>query len=94
MIKNIYIQDQIDSHTRRAIEVDVELIDGTKRWCFFLTPEGAANCGDWIEGTKVRVHYGASNMFLVSEISKEVIEAAIKHAEKKGEIERCTLLIE
>ena len=94
MIKNIDIQDPIDSHAQGAIEVIVEMNNGKKRWCFFFTPQGAANCGDWIDGTKVRFHYGASHMFLVSEISKEIIEAAIKHVEEQGELEQCTLQIE
>jgi len=43
MIKNILIEDQIESHTTRGIEVVLEMNDGTKRFCFFLTHQGASN---------------------------------------------------
>jgi len=74
MIKSINIKDPIESHVQRAVEVDIEFNNGEKRWCFFLTPQGAA-----------------THMFLVSEISKEIIEKAIKQVEKQGELEQCTL---
>jgi len=93
MIKSIIIDDSIDSHNERAIEVVLKMADGTKRWCFFLTPQGATQCGDYIEGTKTRIHYGASHMFIVSDISKEIIESAIKQAEIEGNLLQCTLAI-
>ena len=93
MIKSISIQDPIEIHTSRAIEVVVELNDGAKRWCFFFTPQGVTKCGDFIAGTKVRIHCGASHMFIVSEISKEIIETAIKQVARQGELEQCTLPI-
>jgi len=93
MIKSIIIEDSIDSHIKRAIEVVLNMTDGTKRWCFFLTPQGASRCGDFIEGTKTRIHYGAPHVFIVSDISKEIIESAIKQAEKEGNLLQCTLPI-
>ena len=93
MIKSIIIEDSIASHIKRAIEVVLEMNDGTKRWCFFLTPEGASQCGDFIEGTKTRIHYGAPHVFIVSDISKDIIESAIKQAEKEGNLLQCTLPI-
>ena len=93
MIKSIIIEDLIDSHKERAIEVVLNMTDGTNRWCFFLTPQGAAGCGDYIEGTKTRIHYGAPHVFIVSDISKEIIESAIKQAETEGNLLQCTLPI-
>ena len=93
MIKRINIEDPIEAHTTRAIEVVLEMSDGKKRWCFFFTPEGASKCGDFIEGTKTRIHYGASHMFIVSNISKNIIEKAIKQVESNGELLKCTLPI-
>ena len=48
-----------------------------------------ANAGDWVPGTEVRIHY-APNMIVVSEISEEVIEAALRHLASTGELEECT----
>ena len=93
MIASIRREDPIELSKTGAIEVLVNLKNGESRWCFFFTPEGAAACGDWIDGTKVRFHYGASHMIFVSEISEEIIHAALKDIEQKGEIEACTKLI-
>lgn len=89
-IETIEIEDPIELHKTAAIEVAVVTTSGEKRWCFFLTPEGLSACGDFIEGTKVRFHYGTSHMILVSEISKEIIEAALRDIEKQGKVELCT----
>jgi hypothetical protein len=48
-------------------------------------------CGDWIEGTKIRFHYGAAHMILVSEISEAIIKAALGDIEKQGKLEICTI---
>ena len=90
-IEEIIIKDDIELHKTGAIEVDIVTTNGEKRWCFFLTPEGMASCGDWIEGTKVRFHYGASHMILVSEISKTIIELALKDIENNEKLELCTI---
>lgn len=91
MIKRIHIEDSLDTAERRAIEVVLEMSDGTRRWCFFFTPQGIVSCGDYVGDTRVRIHYGASHMFIVSEISKEIIEAALFQVEARGELENCTL---
>jgi len=90
-IKSIEIEDPIERHKRGAIEVAITTTSGEKRWCFFFTPEGMAACGDWIEGTKVRFHYGCSHMILVSEISESIIESALRDIDKQGEIKLCTI---
>ena len=92
-IKTYEIEDPISSHSKRAIEVSIVTEQGDRRWCFFFTPQGVAACGDYIHGTKVRFHYGASHMIVVSEISQEIIESALKDIEKRGELESCTLLV-
>ena len=90
-IESIEIEDPIELHKTAAIEVTIVTSCGEKRWCFFFTPEGMAACGDYIEGTKVRFHYGASHMILVSEISLEIIEAALRNIEKQGKVELCSI---
>ncbi len=59
-----------------------------------MTPEGLRNCGDWIDGTKVRFHYGAKHMIVVSKISKSIIESALHSIDSDNEIYNCTLPIE
>jgi len=90
-IESIEIEDPIELHTTIAIEVAIVTTEGGKRWCFFLTPEGISACGDWIEVTKVRFHYGASHMVLFSEISESIIESALRDIDKQGKIELCTI---
>lgn len=90
-IESIEIEDAIVLHKTAAIDVALVTTEGKKRWCFFLTPEGMSACGDFIEGTEVRFHYGASHMILVSEISQEIIEAALRDIEKQGKVELCTI---
>ena len=90
-IKSIEIEDPIELHVTMAIEVAIVTTEGEKRWCFFFTPEGMSACGDWIEGTKIRFHYGASHMILVSEISESIIEAALRDIDRQGKIELCTI---
>ena len=91
MIKNICITDPIESHTTGAIEVELDMDDSSKRWCFFFTPQGVAHCGDLIDGTNIRVHYGELHMFIVSNISKDIIEATLKKVENEGELLQRTL---
>ncbi len=95
--KNLISHIKIDEPTNdvtHAVEVDVTLIDGSMRWCFFLSPETIKNCGDFLNGTKVRIHYGAKNMFVVSELSQEVIRQTLNQIDEIGEIIECTMFIE
>ena len=90
-IEFIKIEDPVEDHVKGAIEVIITTKAGEKRWCFFFTPEGMSACGDWISGTGVRFHYGASHMILVSEISESIIESALRDIENRGELEQCTM---
>ena len=91
MIKKIHIVDDLSFASQRATEVEIELEDGTIRWCFFHTPESIKNCGDCIDGTTARVHYGVKHMFVVSEISEEIIESTIHMLVERNELLACTL---
>ncbi len=90
-VETIEIEDPIELNKTGAIEVAVLLDSGEKRWCFFFTPEGMSACGDYVPGTKVRFHYGAPHMILVSEISESIIYEALREIEKQGEIISCTI---
>lgn len=89
-IKTFEIEDPTESHSSGAIEVSIVTDQNERRWCFFFTPQGLAASGDYIGGTKVRFHFGAPHMIVVSEISPEIIESALMDIEKHGELELCT----
>ncbi|PCJ11647.1 MAG: hypothetical protein COB04_18800 [Gammaproteobacteria bacterium] len=85
----IEIIDPIDRHEKMAIEVAV-VVDSEIRYCYFATPEGLKNFGDWVPGTEVRMHYDDNDFIVVSEISKEIIESAIIAIHKEGRLYACT----
>ncbi len=90
----IEIEDPIEVHDQRAIEVTVTLQDGSRRWCFFVTPEGIPNYGDHPDGDKdVRIHFGAAHMIVTSKISEEIIRKTLGHIDKAGELVNSTLEI-
>ncbi|MEM9478047.1 MAG: hypothetical protein AAGA58_00140 [Verrucomicrobiota bacterium] len=93
-IASIAIDDPVESHERQAIEVTITMKDGTRRWCFFVTPEGIPNYGDFLDSDhSVRIHFGASHMIVVSRISEDIVLKTLYHIDKVGEIERSTLEI-
>jgi len=74
-----------------AVEVTVTLADERRRWCFFITPAALAACGDWVDGTRVRLHLGEQHMIVVSELTQDVIERVLRELEVSGDLERRTL---
>ncbi len=92
--KNIISYIEIDdptNQTNHAVEVYVTLTDGSKRWCFFHSPETIKNCGDFLKNTNIRIHYGAKHMFVVSELSQSVIRQTLNQLDQAGEIVECTI---
>ncbi|WP_281558117.1 hypothetical protein [Thalassomonas sp. RHCl1] len=83
VISHIEIEDSTDQ-VMRAVEVSITLKDGSKRWCFFHSPETIKHCGDFLTGTKVRFHYGARHMFVVSTLTEEVIRQALIQIDVAG----------
>jgi hypothetical protein len=67
------------------VDVSMELADGSKRWCWFATPRMLERCGDHVPGTEVHMHY-CGHMIILSEISEQLIEAALRHLERQGEL--------
>jgi hypothetical protein len=90
-LKAFEIQDDPSNADRGAIEVTVTMRDGRRRWCFFMTPEGLGNAGNWIPGTRVRFHYGAAHMIVVSDIDADIIEKVLSYLDTEGELESCTM---
>ncbi|MDH3300973.1 MAG: hypothetical protein OES24_10750 [Acidimicrobiia bacterium] len=58
-----------------------------------MTPAALASCGDCLGDRNVRVHLGVPHMIIVSEISGEIIEEALRDLEAAGALEEHTMLI-
>lgn len=80
------IEDDLAAADRGAIEVRLHMTDGRDRWCFFMTPSAFKSCGDWVPGTRVRVHLGVAHMIVVSEIDEEVVRRTLEDLDQRGEI--------
>lgn len=90
-IASFTIDDDVGRADAGSIEVTITLSDGTKRWCFFVTPEALAAVGDWLPGrTDVRVHLGVSHMIVVSTIGHSVIETTLRMLEEQGTLHEHT----
>jgi hypothetical protein len=90
MLKSFTIDDDLALSATGAVEVTVELRNGQRRWCFFMTPEALSQCGDWLPGTQTRVHFGAPHMIVVSQLDEQVVEKTLHMIDKQGELEACT----
>lgn len=94
MIQSFILRDDLATQDTGAIEVELLMRDGTRRWCYFMTPSALAACGDWIEGTPIRIHYGVPHMIVVAgRLTEETIGRALMHIARGGEIEKHSLPI-
>ncbi len=84
------IDDPITDPLSSCVEVTVNFGDGCKRWCFFATPEALTACGDWVEGTRIRLHLGVPHMIVVSELSEGVIDRVLRQLDAADELEAHT----
>lgn len=92
MLESFSIDDDLNNQLTGAIEVTLAMQSGTRRWCFFMRPEALAACGDFIEDTSLRFHYGAPHMIVVAgELNLQIIEQSLMHLEAIGELENCSL---
>lgn len=95
MLKSFTIQDDLGAQGTRAVEVDLELVSGERRWCFFMTPAALAGCGDFISGTTIRYHYGAPHMIVVAgQLDRPLIEQVLHEVSERGELLQCSLPVE
>ncbi len=90
VVRSYVVADDLSTAQYGAIEVDLILHDGQERWCYFMTPAALQNCGDWVPGTHVTMHYDSPHMIVVSEISADVIDRVLNYLATHGLIERCT----
>jgi hypothetical protein len=87
------IDDTITDPLTCSVEVTIDF-GGRKRWLFFATPQLLASVGDWVPGTRVRLHLGERHMVVVSELSAAVIDAVLRQLHATGELESRTLPLE
>lgn len=94
MFMTFTLCDDLDTQDSSAIEVLLHMRDGTQRACFFMTPAALTACGDWIDGTQIRIHFGSPHMIVVAgRLTQDTIERALQHIARAGEIEKCSQLI-
>jgi hypothetical protein len=92
MLKSFEIEDDLANQDQGGIEVVLWLEDGRRRWCYFMTPRALTNCGDYIEGTRTRIHYNAPYMVVIAgRLDEKVIETALRQIDRDGELEACSM---
>lgn len=93
-ISSVTLIDEISSQGQAAIEVEIALTDGSRRWCFFCNNKSMESFGDWCPGTQIPVH-NAPHMFVVGgRITGDIINAVLAEADLRGDLFRCTLALE
>jgi hypothetical protein len=90
LLTKIEIENDLAGQNLRAIEVTVHLADGTRRWCFFMTPSALCACGDWINGTTIRFHYSPHMIIVAGELSREIIEEVLRDIDSRGDLQAAT----
>ena len=90
VLRSYTIDDDLAHASHGVVEVTVTLTDERRRWCYFMTPAALAACGNWVEGTRVRLHLGELHRVTVSELSCDVIERVLRQLEATGQLERRT----
>ncbi len=83
-LQSFQITDDMRIANEVAIEVEVRFEDGERRWCYFMTPEALASCGDILEGTEVRIHPGVKHMIVASRLDRNVVERALHQLDTEG----------
>jgi len=91
-LSSFTIDDDLAMQEGGGIEVTLTMRDGSRRWCFFMRPEALQACGDWLDGTKARLHFGAPHMIvLAAELTPAVIERSLKQIDAEGALLGCSL---
>lgn len=92
VLESFTIDDDLAVQSSGAIEVTLHLRGHSPRWCYFMRPETLAACGDWIPGTRTRIHFGSPHMIVVGgELNAEIIGQALRQIDAAGDLERCSL---
>jgi hypothetical protein len=84
------IEDPLDG--AHSVDVEFELSDGQRRWCYFVTPQILSQLdGDAEFAGERLLSYHSPNMIVVSSITREVIEQSLAFIESHGEIVDCSM---
>jgi len=89
-LRSFVIEDSIESPLNHAIEVTIHLDNGERRWCCFATPDSLTRFGDWVNGTQIRIHFGAPHLIVMTGVTPDTIESALKHIDAAGDIRKAT----
>ena len=93
-IKLVTVIDDLSLQAQIAIEVEITLSDGSRRWCFFCNNKSMDRFGDWCSGTQIPVH-NAPHMFVVGgPITIDLIEAVLNEVDQQGDLFGCTRALE
>lgn len=87
------IDDAISNPLTCSVEVTIDF-GSRKRWLYFATPQLLASVGDWVPGTRVRLHLGERHMVVVSDLSIAIIDAVLRQLHAAGELEGRTVPLE
>lgn len=84
LLVSLVIEDDGAQGVLGAVEVRVKMVTGADRWCFFMTPEALAACGDLLPDSSVRFHLGVAHMIVVSEIDEDIIRRTLEEIDSQG----------
>lgn len=85
------LDDDLETQDAGAIEVTLHMADGSRRWCYLMTPTALASCGDRLDGTTVRIHYGAPHMIVVAgRLTEDIVDRVLRRMARAGDIEKCS----
>jgi hypothetical protein len=83
------IADDLADTGDLPVDVVVTLTTGEKRWCIFATPDALAKCGDILDGTRVRYHYGP-HLIVATALTHEFIGKILTEIDSQDELLTCT----
>lgn len=91
-IDRIAILDDLSCQHTQAIEVEIYLNNGERRWCWFTIPKALNTYGNWIAGTKIPFHHSSPHMIVIaSELTENLIHAALNDIAENEDICFATL---
>ena len=93
-LEQIDVRDAVSDATTSVIEVEITLSNGQRRWCFFAEPQALLHFGDVLASSTMRVHYGVPHLIIVSTITEPIIEQALRHIERHGQLLACTKAVQ
>lgn len=83
--------DPIDDEAMDWVEVTVDLSDGSRRWCIFITPERIAQ---YLTRPGAEPGMWGAHIIAVLCISPETVERVLRELDQQGELIECTMPLE